>query len=687
MKEQLSAKIKSLTPFLVIGVLMILLCLKGGFFGFIGAESLSLFQINIFSGRFVVLFSLTWIGCLCLLLFFPRGLSVRSQWLLLLGLALACRLSLVPHEPSDDVNRYLWEGKVLSHGISPYHYAPDHPSLKNLSQSDPFFSRLNHPDMSAAYPPLILLFFSVLGQISYQAQSIKISMIVFDLAVICLLLVLLKRRSLDLRWVILYAFNPVILYSFAGQGHFDVVQIFFLLTALLLFDKRHWICMFVCLGLAFQSKYMAVLCVPFFVRKDNARYLWAFVLAAVVPYLPFVLHDHHHLFSSLWAFGGRMAFNGSCHALLRVVFQGIQPATFVCGCLLLVGMVFGYKYFHPELNEKFSDGPVSGCFFVFGLVLVLSPTIHFWYISWVIPFLVFRPTASWFLLCLTISGYFVANGHLHLTGKWHLPAWVMVVEWLPFYLLLFRDIWLGRKRSRVIWSPKDLQTMSVVIPAHNEQDNIEACVKAVSVHSSVKEVIVADAGSSDQTAVLSQANGARVVKGESSPGRGGQIQAGIKACSGDVVVICHADARIDAHDLDKILCVLRHQPMSVGGAIGAVFQADGWRLRLIEYLNDVRMICLGISFGDQVQFFRRRPVADHHVFPDMPLMEDVEFSLRLHRFGRQVFLFGSTRVSARRWQEKGFKHSLLVIRLVMLYLWKRLCGPVDARSFYQQYYY
>jgi len=83
-----------------------------------------------------------------------------------------------------------------------------------------------------------------------------------------------------------------------------------------------------------------------------------------------------------------------------------------------------------------------------GALLLFSPTVHFWYLSWIIPFIALRPTASWVLLCLTIGGYFVTNGIAHYTGKWLLPPWAFAAQWIPFALLFCRDLQLGIHRFR-----------------------------------------------------------------------------------------------------------------------------------------------------------------------------------------------------------------------------------------------
>ncbi|MBW2492424.1 MAG: glycosyltransferase [Deltaproteobacteria bacterium] len=687
----------SKAPFFLAALLMSLLCIKGGRFGFIGEHTLSLPWLSpshpslmLPGGKFILLFSITWILCLMMLLTFPRQLSRSKSWILIIVIALFCRLALLPHEPSDDINRYLWEGRLIQEGVNPYKYSPEELSFTDISKKDPFFEKINHPRISAAYPPMMLVIFSLLARVSYTPLAMKTLMMLFDMSALGALFMLLQYRDLEPRWSILYAFNPVILYAFAGQGHFDAVMIFFYMAALICYDRKRWIWMYLFMGLAVQSKYIAVLMLPFLIRKDTLKYLWVTLLVTVLPYVPFISEDLWQPFFGLIRFGDAYAFNGSVHGLLRAALGGIQPATTLCKLLFCAILLFGYIYHHPQKNRRFLNDPISGSFFVVGVLLILAPTIHFWYITWIIPFLVLRPTKSWLILCLTISGYFAANGIYHYTGRWHLPIGVQILEWLPFWVLLFHDIYLTWHRMRMPVDSHPPRSISVVIPARNEADRISICIQALKKDTAVEEIIVVDGGSTDPTVDLAKLAGARVVEHRSSSttnsGRGGQIHAGIQNARGDVIAIVHADTLVTAPTFRKILNVLSKQPLLAGGAVGSVFKGNGGLLRLLEFANDFRAVFFGISFGDQVQFFRRHPVVKQNLFPSIPLMEDVELSLRMHRLGRLVFLFGDALVSARRWRFDGFKRSVLVIRLLSAYLWQRMFKKPDTRTLYRRYY-
>ncbi|MCP4686711.1 MAG: glycosyltransferase [Desulfobacterales bacterium] len=448
--------------------------------------------------------------------------------------------------------------------------------------------------------------------------------------------------------------------------------------------------MFLFIGLAVQTKYAAVAALPFLIHRRNLKYAWVAVAAMIAPYAPFIGSGWRRLFSSLIDFMGQYAFNGSIHGLARALAGEIGPATSVCKILLFAILLYGVWRFHPSRSGPWRDDPVPGSFFSLGAILLLAPTVHFWYISWIVPFLALRFKLSWLVLCLTASGYFAVNGVFHHTGVWRLPAWIQLVEWLPFYTLFLIDIHLFRKRSGARPRVETPRAVTVITSARNEAERIGACVRSILQDNAVREVIVVDGESGDSTAQRAANAGAAVIAGSADlgkgGGRGGQINAGLAAAKGDIIAVVHADVLAAPGVFTRIRDILARDASIVGGAIGCVFTSPGPLVRLVELANDFRAVFLGISFGDQTQFFRREMVVRNGGFPDIPLMEDVEISLKLSGMGRQVFLFGDFRVSARRWNKKGHKNFTSVLCLTSAYLWRRLRGPVDTRAMYREYY-
>jgi hypothetical protein len=572
---------------------------------------------------FVILFAASWLTNICLLLLFPRNRFPAVTITVIGCLAVLCRIILLIHIPAN---------------------------------------------------------------ISMQTMPVRLISILFDLGTLGFLMALLYNRCLALRWSILYAFNPVILYSFSGQGHPDSAILFFLMGALFFYDRRKWRLMFLCAGLSVPFGWVSAAAVPFFLRRENWKYLWAFLLAASMALYPegypgwglFHFIDPE-IKPHVW-------FAGPIRTLVQSIIENVAIADTAVIVLLCIVLLFGYRSFHPRINPQHKDDPVSGCFFAMGACLLFSKTVSFWHLSWILPFLSMRPSASWMVLSLTMGAYFLKSGA---TVDGFGFAWVKPLVWIPFWVFFIHDIylWLHRKKAPVDTSSPE--TVSVVIPVINEVDRIGPCITAAKGHPAVREIIVVDGGSRDLTAQKAERAGAITIQLQpdcQKRGRGGQIYEGIRWATQDLVAIVHADTKIDALMVEKMILLMKKQPMIAGGAVGSVFDDRGLRFRILELANDFRMVCMGVSFGDQVQFFRRTPVMETGLYPDIPLMEDVEFGIRLHRLGRQAYLFGDAGVSPRRWEQKGLGHVLTVLRLFCTYMFQRLWKTPDTRAMYRVYY-
>jgi rSAM/selenodomain-associated transferase 2 len=227
----------------------------------------------------------------------------------------------------------------------------------------------------------------------------------------------------------------------------------------------------------------------------------------------------------------------------------------------------------------------------------------------------------------------------------------------------------------------------VIIPSLNEADLLGQCLQSLKNRTGIKEVIVADSGSTDQTLDIALKAGVRVVK--SPKGRGLQIEKGVKASTADIIVILHADCEAKSGVFENILEALEKNPYAVGGAVGMQFKQKKLKMRVVAVLNNLRALLTGVSFGDQAQFFRVEALDAIGGFPSMMLMEDVELSLRLKEVGRLLFINDGILVSARRWQGRQFPYKLMtVFRLFPRYLITRRFRRKDRiyRQYYDVYY-
>lgn len=191
--------------------------------------------------------------------------------------------------------------------------------------------------------------------------------------------------------------------------------------------------------------------------------------------------------------------------------------------------------------------------------------------------------------------------------------------------------------------------ISIVIPALNEAARIAAAVRRAWA-AGPQEVIVVDGGSSDGTREKARAAGCIALAG--ARGRGSQQNLGARHAEGEVLVFLHADTWLAPDGLRQIERTLADQAIP-GGAFRQRIEAHGPLYRLLERGNAWRVRRLGLAYGDQGIFVRRRVFDELGGFPESLLLEDLVLMKRLRRKGRPVLLPGPLHVSARRWQRHG----------------------------------
>jgi rSAM/selenodomain-associated transferase 2 len=201
-------------------------------------------------------------------------------------------------------------------------------------------------------------------------------------------------------------------------------------------------------------------------------------------------------------------------------------------------------------------------------------------------------------------------------------------------------------------------TVSIVVPVLNEAAIIETALQRLRTHFPDCELIVVDGGSQDGTAELA-APLARVV--HSAAGRARQMNEGARRTSGDVLWFVHADTSIDSAALRQIREALA-DPHVVGGGCIIRFDRHTVGLDYLAWASNARARRLHHIFGDQAMFVRRTVFESLGGFPDLPIMEDLELSRRLHRVGRLVVIPAASTASARRFVQHGTLRMLIFMQ-------------------------
>ena len=363
------------------------------------------------------------------------NISKKIIWVILV-FSLVFRLTLLPATPSNDIFRYLWEGKIQLHGINPYSQPPVSLNLEHLR--DNFFSGISHKHLTAIYPPLTLMVFAIADFISHSFVSIKSAFLLFDILSIFVLVKYLKVMRKEPANVLIYAWSPLVLVSFAARGHCDSLQIFFVMLALYLYSIRKNAKSVVSISLAVMSKFVSIIIVPFLIPREKTRYLAILFLVIILLYLPYC-SAVKGLFSTLFQFGTQYRYNDSIHFLFLCLSFG-SPFLSKTITLIIFSIVFFFLY------KKYHDNILRFAFLVYGSFLILAPTVHPWYLTWIVPFLCFYHSKAWLVLTGTVIFYYFMN-HSFFSKLieynnelvWREVHWLKLPEYLPFYFLLIYE--------------------------------------------------------------------------------------------------------------------------------------------------------------------------------------------------------------------------------------------------------
>ena len=122
----------------------------------------------------------------------PKKISFSS--FLIIGILF--RLILIPSEPvlSDDIYRYLWDGKISAAGINPYAYAPDNVNLSEF-RDERVYPQINFPGIATVYPPVSQFFFLINHWLGGTVFTWKMLLLVVETLFVVLLLKLLQDHQ------------------------------------------------------------------------------------------------------------------------------------------------------------------------------------------------------------------------------------------------------------------------------------------------------------------------------------------------------------------------------------------------------------------------------------------------------------------------------------------------------------
>ncbi len=206
--------------------------------------------------------------------------------------------------------------------------------------------------------------------------------------------------------------------------------------------------------------------------------------------------------------------------------------------------------------------------------------------------------------------------------------------------------------------------ISVIIPALNEEHVIAETIRQLREQSAgfIKEVIVSDGGSRDNTVEIAAAEGATVVKSPQK-GRAGQMNYGAAQATGEAFYFLHADshppAQFDRQILDRL------EKGNDAGCFRLGFDSSHYLLRFYAWFT--RFDLNAFRFGDQSLFISASFFTEIGGFRnDHMLMEDNEIVRRIKNSGSGSFTIIPEKIvtSSRKYRENGVLKLQLIFTLI-----------------------
>jgi len=385
-------------------------------------------------GAFQGLFTLAFACYAIALARLPRYAALPGVGWAVLAVAVATRMALFPVPPSlsDDLYRYVWEGRVLLHGGNPWRQGPLDPALAPLRDAL-IFPAVNHPELATIYPPLAEAGFALVAALSPSVWAMKLWVIGHDLALVALLGALLRAHGRSPAWAAVYAWNPLVLVEYAGSGHNDPTAMVWLAGALLLARARPNLSA-LALAAGALVKLAPLLALPFLWRgwRWSARFIAALTLAAGIGWFVFQARGAAH--SGLFVYGATWRNNDSLFALLAPLGE---RGGRVAALALLAGFV--------TLAVIAGVGALRGTRDAMRAGFLLSPVAHPWYAGWWLMLEPPAPSAPWLLLSASaILSYGLFAEPAEGRGFHLAPAWRTLEYGAPVLLALVLAAWRRR---------------------------------------------------------------------------------------------------------------------------------------------------------------------------------------------------------------------------------------------------
>jgi len=371
-----------------------------------------------------------------------RGGLSRRVLVSVLAVAALLRLAvlLAPPYLSDDVNRYVWDGRVEAAGINPYRYVPADPHLAAL-RDQTIFPNINRSDYAPTiYPPVAEYVFFIGTRLGQSLTAMRATMVAFELLGVLLLLWLLRDWRLPRERILIYVWHPLPLWEFAGSGHVDAAVV--TLVALALWARRREVAWLTGSALAAAAlvKFFPAVLFPALYRRWDWKMPLAAAVTVIAAYLPFA-GAGSALLGFLPGYLTEEGLQSGAGFFLANLLRSVPPLEHLAPSLYMA--LAAAALLALAVHSLFTaDNRCLGSALTLAVAAMVLVSPHYaWYFAWIVPLLCFTPRPSALYLTLACPLLYFVPGGADPDGT------RMAFEWAiygPFAVLLAFELWRQR---------------------------------------------------------------------------------------------------------------------------------------------------------------------------------------------------------------------------------------------------
>jgi alpha-1,6-mannosyltransferase len=360
----------------------------------------------------------------------------RSKTLIIIIIffAIFFRAFLIPTDPvvlSNDMYRYIWDGRVQQTGINPYLYPPSSKQLESL-RDDKIYPHINRKDSPTIYPAGAQIFFRVShALVGDRIFGFKGLMVFFDVATVLVLLAILRAYGFEEARIFIYAWNPLVIFEIGFAGHLEGLTVFLMVLAFYLNAIKKNVPAVITLAFSSATKLYPVLLLPALLnRGERLKGAAVFLCSFFVLYLPFLsAGDKITGFLPIYFKNPYESFNLGLKYLIMRLFPGWDYLV-ISKIFILILTAAGIFFF---FKEKLKEQCLYCGYVLIGLLIILMPAaLHPWYVIMLIPFLTFFPSGAWLMFTGTVALSYIK----YASPAGIMPAKVLFLEYLPLFTFL-----------------------------------------------------------------------------------------------------------------------------------------------------------------------------------------------------------------------------------------------------------